>query len=284
MHDGPLISVPALADRLDDAAIRVADCRWYLGDGERGRAAYSTGHIPGAIFIDLERHLSASSGPGRHPLPDRSAFARTMGELGVGSHHMVVAYDDRGGGVAARLWWMMRDIGHAAVRVLDGGLTAWVAAGLPVETERGAHRPARLEVRRTLTRSITRLDLRAALGSLPVLDARGPARFAGLAEPIDCVGGHIPTAANMPFEDNLKPDLTFLPPKVLRSKYEELGAGSDRDTVLYCGSGVTACHDVLAMNVAGLPEPMLYPGSWSDWSATDMPVATGPDPGEPPII
>ena len=284
MPDGQLIGVAALADRLDDPAIRVADCRWYLGDGERGRAAYKAGHIPGAIFIDLEHHLSASSGPGRHPLPDRSAFARTMGELGVGSHYMLVAYDDGGGGVAARLWWMMRNVGHAAVRVLDGGLTAWAEAGLRVDVELSAHRAARMEVSPPLTRSITRSDLHAALGSLTVLDARGPARYQGVEEPIDTAGGHIPTAANMPYEDNLTPDLTFLTPTELRSRYNELGAGSDRGTVVYCGSGVTACHDVLAMILAGLPEPMLYPGSWSDWSATNMPVATGPNRGERPAV
>ena len=307
MPDGQLIGVAALADRLDDPAIRVADCRWYLGDGERGRAAYKAGHIPGAIFIDLEHHLSASSGPGRHPLPDRSAFARTMGELGVGSHYMLVAYDDGGGGgVAARLWWMMRNVGHAAVRGLDGGstvarrwldggstvarrwldggLTAWAEAGLRVDVELSAHRAARMEVSPPLTRSITRSDLHAALGSLTVLDARGPARYQSVEEPIDTAGGHIPTAANMPYEDNLTPDLTFLTPTELRSRYNELGAGSDRGTVVYCGSGVTACHDVLAMILAGLPEPMLYPGSWSDRSATNMPVATGPNRGERPAV
>ena len=256
-----------------DPSIRIADTRWYMGDAVGGHEAYHTGHIPGAVYVSLEHHLSAHEGPGRHPLPDRSVFAECMGSLGFGDEHLVVAYDDRGGAIAARLWWMLRDLGHDRVAVLDGGIQAWEAAGGTLEIETPSPTPAVMTVRDPLTRQIDRTALEERLGAVTVLDARAPERYRGETEPIDPVAGHIPTARNLPYEGNLLDDLTFVDAGALRDRFEAVGAGDD--TVIYCGSGVTACHDILAMTVAGLPEPTLYPGSWSDWSSSGGPVATG---------
>ena len=271
-----LISAEALVEILDDPALRIADTRWYRGEPRRGHAAYHAGHIPGAVFVDLDLHLSARTGPGRHPMPDREVFATTLGGRGFGDDHVIVAYDDREGAIAARLWWMLRDIGHTSIRVLDGGLTAWTSAGLPAETECPAPGPAPLTVRPGVTRSLDRDDLRARLGRITLADARAPERYRGDEEPIDPIAGHIPTAINLPTSDHLTPDGRFRDPADLRKHYE---AAFDGDTIFYCGSGVTACHDILAAVEAGAPEPILYPGSWSDWSASGMPVATGPEPG-----
>ncbi len=279
---GPLVAVADLAARLGDDTVRIADCRWYLGEPERGCAAYRAGHIPGAVYVDLERHLSAPSGPGRHPLPDPATLAAAMGELGIGDSHDVVAYDDRGGAVAARLWWLLRHMGHARVRVLDGGLTAWRAAGQPVTSQVAAHPPATLTVRPRPDEIIERSELRAALGDVVLVDARSGERYRGEDEPVDPVAGHIPTAVSAPYEANLDADLRFLPAADLRARYATLGVGGDREVVAYCGSGVTACHDLLAMAVAGFGGARLYPGSWSDWAAVGYPVATGPAPGEAP--
>ncbi len=267
----PLIGVTELAARLADPGWRVADCRWYLGEPERGRRAYHEGHVPGAVYVDLERDLSAPAGPGRHPLPDLADFADAMGRLGIGSEHTVVAYDDRGGAVAARLWWLLRHAGHASALVLDGGLAAWRAAGLPLHTEAPRHPVARLDAGPGAMPTVDRDELRAMLGAATVIDARAPERYRGDEEPIDPVAGHVPTAVNVPYEGNLGPDQRFRDPAALRDRYPD----ADGRTVVYCGSGVTACHDLLAMEVAGLAGGALYPGSWSDWSTAGYPVATG---------
>ena len=270
----PLISTAEASALLDDAGVRFVDCRWYLGEPEQGPAAYAAGHLPGAVYADLETHLSVPDGPGRHPLPAPEEFAATLWALGVGDEHLVIAYDDRGGAIASRLWWMLRWIGHDRVRVLDGGLTAWRAAGHPVTGSVPDHPPAALSVRAPLTRQIDREDLAARLGSTAVLDARAPERYRGDEEPIDPVAGHVPTALNRPYESTLGPDERFLPPAELAAFFGPM----DEETVVYCGSGVTACHAIVAMLHAGLPEPMLYPGSWSDWSSSGLEVAIGPDP------
>ena len=277
MASSPLISTAAAAALLDDPLVRFADCRWYLGEPDLGPAAYAEGHIPGAVFIDLDRDLSSHPGPGRHPLPDREEFASRMASLGIGERHRVIAYDDRGGAIAARLWWMLRWIGHSNVRVLDGGLTAWRTEGLAETTSVPDVDPTTLSIREPLTTQIDREALAARLGSVRVLDARAPERYRGDEEPIDPVGGHVPTALNRPYEATLGPDERFLPAAVLAAQF----GPSDEETIVYCGSGVTACHDIVAMISAGLPEPTLYPGSWSDWSSSDQPVATGPEPGTP---
>jgi len=273
----PLIGVAELNATLSDPVLRLADIRWYLDEPERGRVGYDAGHIPGALFVDLDRDLSAPSGPGRHPLRDRFEFAAAMGRFGFGDAHRIVVYDDRGGIIATRLWWMLRDIGHDAVRVLDGGINAWTAAGHPVTSAPTPIVPATLTVRPTRTRQIDRETLARRLGTVTVLDARAPERYRGEVEPIDPVAGHIPTALNAPAVDNLGADGRLLPPAELAKRYR--GLSGDREVVASCGSGVFACHDILAMTVAGLPEPILYPGSWSDWSTAGMPAAVGPEPG-----
>ncbi len=278
----PLVGVAELAGRLGDPSLRIADCRWYLGEPEGGRAAYGEGHIPGAVYVDLERDLSASEGPGRHPLPAPHAFATAMGRLGIGDGRQVVAYDDRGGAVAARLWWLLRHVGHEAVQVLDGGLTAWQAAGHPVTAAIPEMTSATLSVRPRPGEIIGRAELRVALGDVVLVDARSSERYRGETEPVDPVAGHIPTAISAPYEDNLGPDGRFLSPADLRARYAARGVGDGREVVAYCGSGVTACHDVLAMTVAGFRGVRLYPGSWSDWSTAGFPAATGAKPGTAP--
>jgi thiosulfate/3-mercaptopyruvate sulfurtransferase len=274
----PIVTVGGLAafDRLV-----FADTRWYLGEPEQGRIEYETGHIPGAVYVDLERHLSAADGPGRHPLPIREEFAARMGRLGIGDGDTVVAYDDRGGAVAARLWWMLRDIGHEAF-VLDGGIQAWVEAGRELAGGIETRESTRLSVRPSTTREIDRAGLRERLGTVTLLDARAPERYRGDEEPVDPVAGHIPTAVSADLDLNLDADLRFLAPEALRERFQSLGTSDDHDTVVYCGSGVTACHNALALVRAGFPEPILYPGSWSDWGASGGEVATGEDPGRVP--
>jgi len=274
----PLIAAAALAAIADDPTTRLADVRWYLDKPGRGHQAYHEGHLPGAVFVDLDRHLCAPEGPGRHPLPERSIFAATMGRLGFGDDHFIVVYDDTGGTIAARLWWMLRDVGHEAVRVLDGGIDAWSAAGHPLNTDAPDMTPRILTVRPGLTRQIDRETLAGRLGTIALLDARDPARYRGEVEPIDPVAGHIPTARSAPTAANLDAAGRLRTPDDLAEHFRALAPAGE--VVVYCGSGVTACHDVLAMTVAGLPEPTLYPGSWSNWSSAGMPAATGDEPGE----
>ncbi len=279
-----LVNVDQLAGRLGDERLRVVDTRWYLADVEQGRREYLTSHIPGAIFLDVEHDLSTpGSGPGRHPLPEWTDFTDLLGARGIGSSHEVIVYDALDGSIAARLWWMLRQVGHEPVSVLDGGWAAWTAAGMPVEQE--VPRPPAAEFRGTFRpgASIDRNDLRASLGRAVILDARAPERYEGTTEPVDPIAGHIPTAVNAFHGGNVESDGRFKSPTDLRARFEALGAGGAVPTVTYCGSGVTSCHNILAMHIAGLPEPLLYPGSWSDWSTERYPVATGPEPGEVPV-
>jgi thiosulfate/3-mercaptopyruvate sulfurtransferase len=277
-----LISVRQLAARAGDPSLRVVDARWYLGRPGGGRIAYDAGHIPDAIFVDVDSDLVATSGPGRHPLPDPSVFAARMGTLGIGDRHDVVVYDDVGGWVAARLWWMLDDLGHRAVSVLDGGFQAWVGGGHQVASAVPRWPAEQLELARDWARVVDRDELRARLGEVVLLDARGTPRYRGETEPIDPVAGHIPTAVNAPTDGNLAPDGRFLEADELAARFRALGvrdAVGSRQVVNSCGSGVSACHNALAMRIAGLPDPILYPGSWSDWSTAGYPVATGPEPG-----
>ncbi len=271
----PMIDVDELSALTGDA--RLADVRWYLGVPGGGHRAYHEGHLPGAVFVDLDSHLSVPEGPGRHPLPERSVFADTMGRLGFGDDHLIVAYDDAGGTIAARLWWMLRDIGHDAVRVLDGGVQAWIAAGRRLSTDTPNMTPRILTVRPSLTRQIDRKALASKLGTITLLDARAPERYRGEIEPIDPAAGHIPTALSSPTTANLDATGRLRRPSDLAAHFRDLAPQGD--VVVYCGSGVTACHDILAMNAAGLPEATLYPGSWSDWSSSGMGVAVGDEPG-----
>jgi thiosulfate/3-mercaptopyruvate sulfurtransferase len=278
----PLIPVDELAGRLlgtdGDPALRVYDVRWYLGRPGDGRAAYEAGHLPGAAFIDLDGDLADPPGPGRHPLPDPGRFVARLAELGIGRGNEVVAYDDAGGGIAARLWWMLDDLGHERVR--DGGLEAWTAAGLPLATEALPQPPAEPIEARPWRRTIDADTLADRLGELTLVDVRAPERYRGEVEPIDPKAGHIPTAVNAPIGGNLGPKGRFLAPIQLAARYRALGPAG-REVVLYCGSGANACHGALAMRIAGLPDPTVYAGSFSDWSRADREVLTGPEPGEP---
>ncbi len=274
----PIVSVEETAALLEDPRLRLADTRWYLGDPRRGRREYVSAHLPGAVYVDLETHLSGRTGAGRHPLPPPDEFAVTMGALGIGDEHEVIAYDDRGGAIAARLWWQLRSIGHDRVRVLDGGMPAWTEAGYAPSATPGLPAPAHLTVGTGPTRTIDREALVRRIDTITLLDARSPERYRGDEEPIDPVAGHIPGAVSAPLEEDLGPDGRFLDSKSLADRYLALGA-DHHEVVVACGSGVTACHLILAMILAGLPEPMLYPGSWSDWCTAGMPAATGSAPG-----
>ena len=273
-----LISAGALLARIDDPDLRLADVRWWLSDPAKGRRDYDTGHIPEAVFVDLDTDLVASEGPGRHPLPEPAAFLRRMEALGFDAASHIVAYDDAGGTVAARLWWMLDDLGHPRVQELDGGIQAWLAAGGSLTTTVPAPVRGRLDLRERWSRTIDRAALITRLGNVTIVDARAPERYRGDIEPIDPVAGHIPTALSLPTGGNLDGDGRLLPAAELRTRFESLGD----EVVVACGSGVNACHNALAMRVAGLPDPLLYPGSYSDWSRSGLPVATGDDPGEVP--
>jgi thiosulfate/3-mercaptopyruvate sulfurtransferase len=275
-----LITAARLLDRLDAPDLRIADVRWWLTDREKGRRDYDASHIPGAVFVDLDRDLSAPEGPGRHPLPDAVTFLARMEELGFGREHEIVVYDDAGGTVAARLWWMLDNLGHPRVRLLDGGLPAWIAAGGPVTAEAPNHPPAELHLADRWRGTIDRDALAAGAGRLTVLDARARERYRGDVEPVDPVAGHIPGARSAPATATLGTEGRFLPPDALRDHLAQIEEGAlGRTVVASCGSGVTACHTILAHRVAGLPDPLLYPGSYSDWSRSGMPVATGDEPG-----
>lgn len=279
---GPLVEADWLAGHLGSDDLAVADVRWHP-DGS-GRAAFEAGHIPTATFVDVDTDLSRRPGrnEGRHPLPTPEEFAAAMERAGIGDGTAVVAYDDVRGSTAARLWWMLRVLDHPAA-VLDGGYESWAGE---VETGPGPGRPGsprRFTPNPWPEGAIadgTEVDhLRLDPQGL-VLDARAADRYRGDIEPLDPVAGHIPGAVSAPWEGNLDSGTgRFRTPAELRERYSALGAGGRR-TVLQCGSGVTACHGILSMEVAGLPPPKLYVGSWSGWIADpEHPVARGPEPG-----
>lgn len=279
MHYTTLISAADLAQQRRADWV-VLDCRHDLANPQAGRAAYDAGHIPGALFAsldnDLSDHVRAADGSfrGRHPLPALDAFIATLRRWGVNTGSQVVAYDAQGGMFAARLWWMLRWAGHEQVAVLDGGLPAWTALDLPLASDVSAPVAGNLQPRPPLVRTVAAADI-LAQPQLKVLDARAPDRFRGENETLDPVGGHIPGAANRFFKDNLLPDGRFKPAAQLRAEFGALVA-DPAAAVMQCGSGVTACHNLLALEVAGLPGAALYPGSWSEWcSDPSRPVAIG---------
>ena len=271
------MSVAWLADSLGDPDLRIVDARWALA-GPPGREAYAAGHLPGAVFIDAEHELSSpGEGPGRHPVPSPEKLARALGGAGIGDEHVVVAYDDAGGSIAARIWWLYRHYGHdGRAAVLDGGIGAWTDAGLPLVSDRPDHPTATWtpgEPRDDLVDTAAVRDLLASETLL--VDARAPERYRGETEPIDPRAGHIPGAASAPWADNLGADGRFLPPERLRQRYAALGA-VDRPVVAYCGSSLTATHDLLALELAGIGGGRLYEGSWSHWSSDpSRPAAVG---------
>jgi thiosulfate/3-mercaptopyruvate sulfurtransferase len=292
----PLVDAATLADELaGDCAPVLLDARWRLG-GPPGADSYLAGHLPGAVFADLDRDLAGPPGAGgRHPLPDAAVFQAAMRRAGVSTGRPVVAYDDGDSIAAARAWWTLRYFGHDQVRVLDGGFSAWVAAGLPVTTDgpavtgeaASAEGPAAAQAPRA--RPFT-----AVPGGMPVLDADGAAelaragvlldartgeRYRGEAEPVDPVAGHIPGALSAPVAGSMSSDGRFRSPAELAERFAALGVMAGRPAGAYCGSGVTAAHEVLALALAGVPAT-LYVGSWSGWIADPgRPVATGPEPG-----
>ncbi len=278
----PLVDVAWLVRNVEEPRVRIVDVRWYLS-GKRGSDEYLCGHLPGAAFVDLDLDLASppGTGPGRHPLPSAAHLARVLARIGVTRSSIVVAYDDAGGAIAARFWWLLRWFGHAGGRVLDGGLPAWIAAGQPLVTAAPALTTApQLELR---ARGVGLVD-KAAVDRLRrdpravILDARARDRFEGRSEPVDARPGHIPGASAAPFVENLVvPGGVFLPAQALADRYRALGALQAEQIVCYCGSGVTACHDVLALVIAGREDALLYEGSWSDWAAdAALPAAVGP--------
>jgi thiosulfate/3-mercaptopyruvate sulfurtransferase len=293
----PLISVGELARLLsaDENAPALLDVRWRL-TGPPGIDGYQAGHVPGAVFVDLDRDLAAPSGPGgRHPMPSAAAFQAAMRRAGVNDGQLVVVYDAADSLAAARAWWLLRYFGHERVRVLDGGYRAWTAAGQPsaislqqAASDGAAPPPA--------APPVPEGDFTASPGHLPLLDAdeaaalartgvlldaRAGERYRGETEPVDPVAGHIPGAISAPTAENVNPDGTFRAPADLAARFAVLGASAEdgRPVGAYCGSGVTAAHEVLALTLAGIPAA-LYVGSWSEWITDPAhPIATGPAPG-----
>ncbi len=265
----PLVDASWLREHLGEPGLRVVDCRFTLGEPGAGRRAWLAGHVPGAAFLDLDGDLADPPGErGRHPLPDLETFEAAARRAGIGARSRVVAYDEAGEGGAARLWWLLRHLGHEDVAVLDGGLAAWREDGGPLRTGEESGEPGDFEAR---PREGDTADAEEAGAAEVLLDARAPARFRGESEPIDPVAGHIPGAVNLPSAE-LAPGGRFVSPAELRTRLESAGAGAGRDTVAYCGSGVTACTIVLAAELAGLGPTRLYPGSWSEWSRAGRPV------------
>jgi len=279
-----LIPPAELAIHLGDPRWAVFDCRHQLQDKTYGPRVYAAGHIPGARFADTGTDLSAPirSDTGRHPLPEMDGFAAWLGKQGVGTGTQVVAYDDQTGAFAARLWWMLRYLGHETVAVLDGGMARWNQEGRPVTPDLPRRVPTRFTARPNPA-MLASLDLVAAMsqkGSGVLVDARGGERYRGEQEPIDPKAGHIPGAINLPYGENVAPDGSFLPPDRLRQRFERSVGADPAQSIHYCGSGVTACHNLLAMAVAGLPLGRLFVGSWSLWSKDPArPVALGPERG-----
>jgi thiosulfate/3-mercaptopyruvate sulfurtransferase len=265
-----LIDADALAILVERGQVALFDCRFDLADTEAGRAAYLAGHIPGAFYLHLDDDLSAPAGPrGRHPLPDRAAFAARLAAYGLNAGQQVVAYDAAGGAYAARLWWMLRWVGHEAVAVLDGGLPAWAASGRRLVHDVPAPAAGSFRAAPPLA-SAADVDevLNGIGGDMAVVDARAPHRFRGESDPLDPVSGRIPGARNRFFRDNLDAAGRFKPGDVLAAEWRAVLAGTPAGQVVHqCGSGVTATHNVLAMEVAGLSGSRLYPGSWSEWIA-----------------
>jgi thiosulfate/3-mercaptopyruvate sulfurtransferase len=268
----PVVAADALGALGGDVVF--CDVRWYL-DGRSGADAYAAGHIPGAVFVDLDAALAGpgSAATGRHPLPDPAAFADALAALGIGDDDLVVAYDDTGGVIAARLVWMLRAIGQDAA-LLDGGIAAYPGA-LSTTAE---HRPAVTRVPRPFAPGrLATIDDAGDLANV-VIDARPAERYAGGADAVDPRAGHIPGAHSLPCREHLGPDGRLLPIDELQERIAAVGIKNDSPVVSYCGSGVTACHNLLILEHAGFAPGRLFPGSWSQYAATDRPAATGSEP------
>ena len=283
----PYTTLISAAELMQSSGAFVVDCSHDLAHPESGQRDYAAAHIPGALFLHLDRDLSApmTGHNGRHPLPDAETFAARLAQLGLNQNQQVVAYDRAGGGFAVRLWWMLRWLGHDAVAVLDGGWQAWLTAGGPSESAAPAPRPSGNFTRRPSLAG--NVSTKGVLDNLRtprhlVLDARAPERYAGEVEPLDPVAGHIPGAKNRFFQTNLQADGTFKSREQLREEFTALLEDwTPHDVIHHCGSGVSGCHNLLAMTHAGMDGSLLYPGSWSEWCANpEHPVATGHTPGK----
>jgi len=283
-----LIEPQELLGHLDDPDWAIIDCRFDLARPGWGASAWAAGHIPNAQYAHLDADLSAPvrADSGRHPLPEIAALGTTFGRLGIDARVQVIAYDQGGGMYAARLWWLLRWLGHEQVAVLNGGFAAWERAGLPVSSAAAPRPPRAFRARADASRHVSSAQLcglvtRGALerGEQLLVDARAADRFAGQNETLDPVAGHVPGARNHPFSANLGPDGRFLGAPELRRRWQHTLAGRrPGDAIAMCGSGVTACHNLLALEVAGLPGARLYGGSWSEWIRDpSRPIATGAD-------
>lgn len=276
-----LVNSQDLAANLENPEWRILDCRFSLVDVTAGRKAYDESHIPGAGYISLDDDLSTPHIPGetgRHPLPEKDSWIKTVQNLGIHPEIQVVVYDDAGGAIASRLWWMLRWIGHEKVALLNGGWQAWESSGNAVNSGDEPD-PTRSDFDYVSCAPLARMVETAVVNGAQqmLLDARELPRFTGETEPLDPIAGHIPGAICSPFSANLDADGLLLPAVQLKKKFRD-AAMTDREVVCYCGSGVTACHNILAMKIAGLAEPALYAGSWSEWiTDPQRPVATGGD-------
>lgn len=279
-----LVTADDVWRRLGDSTWVIADTRYNLMDPESGRRAYREGHVPGARYVHLHDDLAGEplTDHGRHPLPSPEALTALFSRLGIDENVRVVVYDDADAGIAARLWWLLRYMGHEAVAVMDGGFRAWTSAGLPLESGSVEAKPKAFhgEPRREWVVTLEDVPRQACL-----VDARAGARYRGEEEPLDPVAGHIPGARNHPYRDNVHADGRFRAPAELKDRFRQtLGDHAPESAVYYCGSGVTACQLLLAAARAGLPAGRLYAGSWSEWSRDPgRPVASGPEPG-PPLV
>ncbi len=274
---GLLVNADWLAPRLGRPDVKIVDTRFNLSDTSAGRRAYEAAHLPGAVYMHLDDDLSGlvTSGSGRHPLPPAEEFAARLGASGIGNADIVVIYDAAGGAIAARCWWMLRWLGHQRAAILDGGFSAWKAGGYPLASGRSPVSPEVYEARPRPWMVASTDDVLDGMtrGDILLVDAREPERFQGLTEPIDAVAGRVPGAVNFPFRDNLATDDRLLPAPELRKRWiGKLSGRAPGQVVCMCGSGVTACLDLLAMELAGLGGARLYAGSWSEWIR---------DPGRP---
>ncbi len=275
-----IVSQEWLLDRLGDSTVRVIDCRFQLMDPQAGRRAYERDHIPGAVYFDLEEDLSAPVGDhgGRHPLPDPQIFAEKLGSAGIDDSVTVVAYDDQRGMVASRLWWMLRYMGHEKVYVLNGTYTLWKEKGYPLTDEVSSNDSVRFvpRIRKDMVVNMERVRESIGRDDVIVIDSREGQRYRGETEPIDPVAGHIPGARNFFWGDCVREDGTWYDPSTQKTRFS--GINDDAEILVYCGSGVSACPNILALSEAGYDKVKLYAGSWSDWcSYPDNPIAVGDD-------
>jgi thiosulfate/3-mercaptopyruvate sulfurtransferase len=280
-----LVTSEWLAARLGDPGIRVLDARWSLLEKDKGRNAYGQAHVPGAVYLDVDGDLASprGEGPGRHPLPRPEVFAASMARAGMNGDTHAIVYDFGDGSTAARVWWLLRSLGHDRVSLLDGGIACWTAEGRPLSDEVPSHpagtftpRPRDGMVVDAAAVERMRRDAR-----ILVIDSRLPERYEGRTEPVDPVAGHVPGARNRPYPANVRSaeDPRFRSPAELREEFARLGADRADRVICYCGSGVNACQNLFALELAGFTNGLLYEGSWSDWcSVTERAVATGAQP------